>query len=294
MLELESVTVRHGDGTLALENLCARFTPGLWVILGPNGAGKTSLLRTAATLLRPESGRIRWNGIDALRDPGAVRWHLGYAPQHPAFPPDFTALHYLEYLAALKGVAGPHRHRRAEAVLAMVGLSHAAHVRTEHCSTGMKGRLALAQALLNDPDLLLLDEPFASLDMAERITMGALLAELAGERVVLVATHTPTDLEGTAEHLLLLARGRALFEGTALELCARAAGQVWAGTLPAEALRQVEGTILARRTGEQGEAVRILAGVQPFPGAALVNPNLDEAYIWTLTQGGETHHADSR
>lgn len=207
-LEFVNVICRYGRGRPVLSEVSLRLGRGLWTVSGPNGAGKSTLLRCAAGLLPPDRGRLLWNGVDAVRLGGRYRWHLGYMPQEPAAYPDLTARAYLHYLAALKGIRHERQSQRVAEMLDLVGLTACADRLPSGLSAGMKGRLALAQALLNDPDLLLLDEPQASLDPEEQVRFRLLLADLALDRIVLAVTSRPEDLKGTAEGEIRLQGGR--------------------------------------------------------------------------------------
>lgn len=195
-LAFENVSIGYDGQPPVLKGVQLRIGQGLWVVTGRNGSGKTSLLRCAAGILRPQSGRLLWNGTDAWTNPAQYRWHLGYAPQEILDLPDGSAYNYLIYLAAVKGIKRSHQVNRVRAVMAMVGLADGA---LSTLSAGMKRRLLLAVALLNDPDLLILDEPTSDLDPEEKVSMRLLLSDLAQERIVLLSTHVTEEIEGLAD-----------------------------------------------------------------------------------------------
>lgn len=198
-LQFDQVSIGYPGGPPVLREISFRVGAGLWLLTGPNGSGKSSLLRCAAGILRPRSGRLLWNGDDAWERPSRYRWHLGYAPQDLHDLPDLTVQQYLGYLGSLKGVRPQFLTDRTREVAALAGLADGP---LAALSTGMKRRLGLAAALLNDPDLLILDEPTAGLDIEEKLTLRMLLSDLAEERVLLVATHLPEELaESAAGHL---------------------------------------------------------------------------------------------
>lgn len=200
-LQFDRVTIGYPGGSPVLEEISFRVGPGLWLLTGPNGSGKSSLLRCAAGILRPRAGRLLWNGGDAWQSPSRYRWHLGYAPQDLHDLPDLTAGQYLSYLGSLKGVRPALQSDRTRDVMSLAGLTDGP---LTTLSTGMKRRLGIAAALLNDPDLLILDEPTAGLDIEEKATLRILLSELADFRILLVATHLPEELaEMAAGHITI-------------------------------------------------------------------------------------------
>ncbi|MGE5673663.1 MAG: ATP-binding cassette domain-containing protein [Mycobacterium leprae] len=207
-LSFDHLTCAYQRGQAVLEGVTFDLGRGLWLVLGPNGAGKSTLLRCAAGLLPPRRGRLLWDGADAYRLAGRFRWHIGYAPQELGGYPELSVRSYLAYLGALKGIRAGRLAGRVERVLEAVSLAGEAERPIAELAGGMKSRLGLAQALLNDPDLLLLDEPTAGLDPEERVRFRQLMLDLAFDRIVLVATNVPSDVEGMADGCIRLTGGR--------------------------------------------------------------------------------------
>lgn len=203
-LTFENITIGYGSDRAILENISTSLGEGLWVVTGPNGSGKSSLLRCAASIIRPRSGRLTYDGADVWGDPMAYRWRVGYAPQDVDELPDLTTRRYLTYLAALKGVRSTHQRERVAEMLASCNLPDQL-MRT--LSTGMKRRLAIAAALLNDPDVLLLDEPADGLDPEERIWLYRWLSDLAGSRVAVLATNLPDEVAGVTDGWVHIQKG---------------------------------------------------------------------------------------
>jgi ABC-2 type transport system ATP-binding protein len=204
-LTFDQVTLGYRRGAPVITALSCQFHRGLYLLTGPNGSGKSTLLKAAASLLRPLAGEIRWRGRSIWADPVAYRWEIGYVPQDELSLPGQGARDWLLYLAAIKGIRHRHRHDRVDALMAELHLPDEA---VDRYSTGMKQRLALAAALLNDPELLLLDEPTTALDLEEKRLLRALLAALAADRLILCATHVAEELAGMADgHLHLTDQG---------------------------------------------------------------------------------------
>jgi ABC-2 type transport system ATP-binding protein len=196
-LTIERLSKRYGQYQ-ALHELSLRCGPGMLGLVGPNGAGKTSLMRMIATLLSPTEGRIRWNGQDISRHGEALRQVLGYLPQDFGIYPEFTGRQFLRYLAAMKGLPGPLIRRRVDEVLSIVQMEQVADRKLPTYSGGMKQRIGIAQALLNDPELLIVDEPTVGLDPAERVRFRTLLASVTSNRVIILSTHIISDVEAVA------------------------------------------------------------------------------------------------
>ncbi|HET9442325.1 MAG TPA: ATP-binding cassette domain-containing protein [Acidimicrobiales bacterium] len=225
---LAGVSKRFG-AKVALDAVDIELGPGVTGLLGPNGAGKTTLLRIAATVLAPDDGTVRLLGLDPADGDGrlAVRRRLGYLPQEPGFHRHFTAFEFVDYVAILKEWADRRsRHDEVRRVLALVGLTEVMHKRIRSLSGGMRRRVAIAQSLLGEPDLLLLDEPTAGLDPEQRLRFRELLGSRAGSTIVL-STHQTDDVAALCQRVVVLLEGRARFSGTPRELAALAGGRVW-------------------------------------------------------------------
>jgi ABC-2 type transport system ATP-binding protein len=210
LLRFDQVVIGYDGAPPVLGPVNLQIGRGLWLLTGRNGVGKTSLLRTAAGILRPRSGRVTFGDIDAWRSPLLYRWHVGYAPDDLLDLPDTTARQYLAYLAALKGVRPRLQADRVREVMALVGLPDGP---IPALSAGMRRRLALAAALLNDPDLLLLDEPTSGLDPGEKVSVRLLLTDLAAERTVLLSTHLPQEFDGIVDGCLTIAANEVTLHG---------------------------------------------------------------------------------
>ena len=212
-LLIENLGKRYGQHW-ALRQLSLRCEPGMLGLVGPNGAGKTTLMRMIATLLEPTEGTIRWNGQDIRTHGEALRQVLGYLPQEFGIYPEFTGRQFLRYLAAMKGLPKSLAHRRVDEVLEIVNLEQVADRKLPTYSGGMKQRIGIAQALLNDPELLIVDEPTAGLDPAERVRFRTLLASLTSNRIIILSTHIISDVEAVANRLVILQEGRVLADTT--------------------------------------------------------------------------------
>jgi ABC-type multidrug transport system ATPase subunit len=280
-LFIDSVSKCYERKRWALRDVSLRMEAGIVGLVGPNGAGKTTLLKMLATLLLPTEGHITWDGQDIVRHPEQLRRILGYVPQDFGVYPQLTARAFLRYIGELKGLHGSHLQRRVESVLAAVHLGTDGDRKLKAFSGGMVRRIGIAQALLNEPRLLILDEPTAGLDPAERVSFRETLASLQGERTVIFSTHIMSDLEATATHLALLNRGRLIWTGTPEALLADAANATWAVTVPQaefnalRALYRVSSAIPRDGNIE----MRVLAPSRPHPQAHPTNPTLEEAYL---------------
>lgn len=228
----EAIHYRYPNGHDAVSGLNLDLGPGILGLLGPNGAGKSTLMRILATLVTPGSGRVLWNGVDIAREPDALRAELGYLPQDFGVYPALTAREFLAYLAAVKGLPSVKARERIDQCLGLVGLSEAGDRRLGDFSGGMRQRVGIAQALLNDPQLLIVDEPTVGLDPEERLRFRHLITDLAAQRLVILSTHIVSDVEASATALAVMAKGRLLFTGAPDPLLAQAEGHVWEWLVP--------------------------------------------------------------
>jgi ABC-2 type transport system ATP-binding protein len=282
MIKVEGLTKTYRGGTTALHDLTLTIPAGLYGLLGPNGAGKTTFMRILATLLSPTRGRVEIFGEDCARSPGAVRRMLGYLPQEFGAYPTLTVTEYLDYMAILAGMrSATERRRRIDAVLELLRLADKRRSATRALSGGMRRRLGVAQALLAEPRLLIVDEPTAGLDPEERVNLRNLLADLARDRVVLLSTHIVEDVAQTAPNLAVLREGQVLYAGPVADMVRQADGLVWTARVDdatAAALRSRHALVGAVRTAD-GQHVRVVAPVPPAPGARPATPTLEDAYV---------------
>nr|WP_205304626.1 ATP-binding cassette domain-containing protein [Nonomuraea montanisoli] len=268
------MTKRFGRTTV-LDHAGLRIGPGVTGLLGPNGAGKTTLLRCLATTLAPDGGRITALGLDPARreQRTALRRRLGYLPQDPGFYPHFTVFELLDYVAILKELTDrARRHRQVRRVLEEVELTDRARAKVRTLSGGMRQRLALAQALLADPELLVLDEPTVGLDPEQRMRFRALVSRLGEDRTVLLSTHQTEDVAALCDHVVVMAGGGVVFDGTPRGLAEVAAGKVWICDEPPA------GAVLRWRTAEGRHRV---VGERPA-GAVPAEPAIEDGYLLLL------------
>ena len=279
-LTIERLSKRYGQHW-ALRELSLRIAPGLLGLVGPNGAGKTSSMRMIATLLEPTEGTIRWNGQDIRTHGQVLRQVLGYLPQDFGIYPEFTGRQFLRYLAAMKGLPSSLVHRRVNEVLEVANLEAEADRKLPTYSGGMKQRLGIAQALLNDPELLIVDEPTAGLDPAERVRFRTLLASLTRNRIVLLSTHIISDVEAVANRLIILQGGRVLSDTTPDALLAATEGSVWSVTVDQMTALQLQANyqVSTMVTQMGGVTLRIVSPTRPHQAAVEVPPSLEEAYL---------------
>lgn len=280
-LFIDTASKRYERNRWALREFSLRMEAGVLGLVGPNGAGKTTLLKILATLLLPTEGCITWNGQDMVRYPEIVRRVLGYVPQDFGVYPRISARVFLRYIGELKGLRGVHLGRRVDTVLEMVGLSADADRRLKTFSGGMVRRLGIAQALLNEPRLLVLDEPTVGLDPAERVRFREMLPSLSGERTVILSTHIISDIEATATHLALLNQGHLSWTGTPEALLADAAAASWSLSVPQGEFESWRTRYRVSSAIPRGGSVemRILSAHQPHPQAIPANPTLEDAYL---------------
>jgi ABC-2 type transport system ATP-binding protein len=275
-IALTGISKSYG-ATTALGGVDLSLDRGVTGLLGPNGAGKTTLLRIVATSIAPDRGEVRLLGRDPLasqRELVEIRRTLGYLPQELGFPSDMTTFGFLDYLAVLKEWNNQAaRTREVRRVIELVGLGDCATKRVVKLSGGQRRRVALAQALLGDPRILVLDEPTTGLDPAQRASLRQTLSIIAAESVVLLSTHQTEDVAALCERVVVLAAGQVRFDGSVLDLVGSAEGQVWLCDEPATT------GVATWRTGTGRH--RIVGGPRP-PGSDLAEPTLEDAYLLML------------
>ena len=283
-MELKTVglTKKYGPKT-AVDHLSVTLTSGVYGLLGQNGAGKTTLMRLFCTVQEPTSGKILLDGQPVRGMGEKYRSLLGYLPQHFGYYPDFTALDFLLYMAAVKGLPDRAAKKRARELLEAVGLAEESRRKVKTFSGGMKQRLGIAQAMLNDPKILILDEPTAGLDPKERVRFRNLISAFSKDRVVILSTHIVSDVEFIAEEIILMKAGRVIQFGKPQDITAEIDGFVWECGVPtAQAERYAASWNVSNlRNEENGTTVlRVIGEQSPAAGAVQVQPNLEDLFLY--------------
>lgn len=288
-LKVDRLTKQY-KGKIAVDRVSLSMTCGVYGLLGANGAGKTTLMRMLCGILTPTSGQVLLDGRGILELGEQYRDVLGYLPQDFGYYPDDTARGFLLYMAALKGLPRPVAERRAGELLETVSLQDTGRKKLKTFSGGMRQRLGIAQAMLNDPQVLVLDEPTAGLDPKERVRLRNLLSDLARERIVLLSTHIVSDLESIADRVFLMKQGAVEQQGTVEELVGTITGKVWELRVGAEeaALWEKSGRVANLRHEGERLVLRVVADEPPAPGAVPAPPTLEDLYLYYFAQGGET------
>jgi ABC-2 type transport system ATP-binding protein len=285
MIETCSLSKAY-NGVQALTDFSLKLTPGILGLLGPNGAGKSTLMRMLATITKPTAGTILWNGGDVVKDPEALRSVLGYLPQDFGVYPNLSAQEFLEYMGAIKGMSGEKARRKISDLLDMVNLREAARRPLGGYSGGMRQRVGIAQALLNDPELLIVDEPTVGLDPEERVRFRNLLSDLSGERIVILSTHIVSDVESTATDLAIIHKGHLKVHARPEQLLKQMEGSVWEWTATSEELVSLKKQFLVSGTLRrmEGVEVRVVSQAKPCAQARPMTPTLEDAYLATVAQ----------
>lgn len=280
-LELHQLTKNFGHFT-AVNHMNLTMSNGVYGLLGVNGAGKTTLMRMLCTLLRPTSGSISCDGKDIFKMDGEYRRLLGYLPQDFGFYPEFTVQDYLLYIASIKGIRPAAAHKKVQELLPQVGLAKASNKKMKKLSGGMKRRAGIAQAMLNNPKILILDEPTAGLDPNERIRFRNLISELSEDRLVLLSTHIVSDIEYIANQIWLMKDGTLIKKGTAREVIASMPEKVWSCPVEhsqvSDAMTRYK--ISNMKSEPQGALLRIIAPEKPYPGAVCTEPSLEDVFLY--------------
>lgn len=279
-LKMSNLTKEFRDMT-AVKNVSYTMTTGVYGLLGVNGAGKTTLMRMLCTLLKPTGGSITWDGEDIFEMDGKYRKILGYLPQDFGYYPDFTVYDYLMYIASIKGVRPAAARQRIKLLLDQVGMKKAAKRKMKKLSGGMKRRIGIAQAMLGDPKILILDEPTAGLDPNERIRFRNLISKLAGERLVLLSTHIVSDIEYIANEILLMQGGEIKASGTAEELLSAMPEEVWSLEVEKKEIERYMRNYKVSnvKTIPGGAVLRLIASEKPSSRAVREEATLEDLFL---------------
>lgn len=280
-LSLDRLSKQY-DSKIAVDSISATLTPGVYGLLGANGAGKTTLMRMLCGILEPTSGEVLFNDHEITAMGATYRNMLGYLPQDFGYYPNYTAMEFMLYMAALKGIPRNIAVKRIKKLLTTVDLNHVASKRIRTFSGGMKQRVGIAQALLNNPKVLILDEPTAGLDPKERVRFRNLLSEYAGDKIVILSTHIVSDIEAIADEVLLMKKGRIVQRGTVPELVQKAQGRVWElAVSPREAqMWQAQATVANLRHEGNHVVLRIVSDKMPSQSAVPCSASLEDLYLY--------------
>jgi ABC-2 type transport system ATP-binding protein len=266
----------------AIKSLSLQIEPGILGLLGPNGAGKSSLMRILATIAKPTSGKVLWRGKDIVQSPQTLRRELGYLPQYFGVYDQLSGFEFLHYIAGIKALDAAQANHTIDELLNKLNLTHAAHLPLKGYSGGMKQRIGIAQALLNDPKLLIIDEPTVGLDPQERSNFRQLLTELATERCIIFSTHIVADVESIADKIAIMHSGQLIQSGTPSTLQQSVANKCWTLTVNSADLRQLQHEYIVSHSVRKADKleVNIVANHCPDASATLRVPTLEDAYLY--------------
>jgi len=280
-LTLDRLTKQYGS-KIALDRIDATFEPGIYGLLGANGAGKTTMMRLICDILKPTSGEVTFNGTNIREMGESYRAAIGYLPQDFGYYPNFTAMNFLLYMASLKGLNARYAKEKSLELLETVNLSEVKDKKIKTFSGGMKQRLGIAQAFLNNPQILILDEPTAGLDPKERVKFRNLISSFSENKIVILSTHIVTDVEYIADEILVIKGGTLLKKGAESTIIQEISGKVWECRVTKQEAERFENrlTVCNSKT-ENGEAVlRIVSDSKPCDTAVSVSPCLEDLYLY--------------
>ncbi len=283
-LTINNLSKLYNGKSWGLKNFTLTIEEGVLGLVGPNGAGKSTLMRILATITRPTEGSVAWNETDIARSPDTLRAVLGYLPQDFGIYPNLTAIEFLEYLAAAKGLEASSARKRIDELLQLVNLTEVRNRAVGGYSGGMKQRVGIAQALLNDPKLLIVDEPTAGLDPEERIRFRNLLSDLSSNRIIILSTHIVSDVEATATRIALIRQGHLVLSAAPEALLAQVEGKVWEWMTSSDQLVKTKQQFLVSGTIRCSDGIQVRAVAEHAPGhdAHPVAPRLEDAYLYLM------------
>ena len=292
-LQLQHLSKRYGT-KCAVDNVSIHLEPGVYGLLGANGAGKTTLMRMICGVLNPTSGSIRLDGKTMQELGERYYTHLGYMPQDFGFYPDFTAREFMLYMAAVKGMDKKQAKARTEELLELVNLRNVADKKIKSYSGGMKQRLGIAQAELNDPDILILDEPTAGLDPKERVRFRNIISDFAKDKIVILSTHIVSDVSYIADIILMMKQGKILLQGPMETVTDSMQGKVWEVMVDADKADQYSQSLRVVDLHHEGKFVRlrIVDDTAPAPNASIVEPSLEDLFLYHFSEDARDERSD--
>lgn len=287
-LTLQNITKKY-ERVLVLNDISLTLKPGIYGLLGANGAGKTTLFKIICRLMEPTHGSIKFNGKNVNQQAEAYRTNLGFLPQDFSYYPDFTGMRFMLYIAALKGLNNTVAKKRSLELLKQVGLEEMKDIKIRKYSGGMKQRLGIAQAMLNDPQILILDEPTVGLDPKERVKFRKLISSFANNKIVILSTHIVADVEYIADEIIVLKKGMILNKGTTDILLKEIQNHVWECFVNMDQINLFEDKFIVsnRKYTENGAVLRIVSTNQPALNAKKVEPSLEDLYLYYFREEGE-------
>ena len=284
-LEIKNVT-KSFENTVILNDISIALKSGVYGLLGANGSGKTTLMRIICGVIKADEGSIIYNGENTNEKPDPFRTILGFLPQDFRYYPDFTGLKFLLYMAALKGLDNKMAKKKCNELLRLVGLEDVKNKKIKKYSGGMKQRLGIAQAMINDPKVLILDEPTVGLDPKERVRFRNLISSFSKEKIIILSTHIVSDVEYIADEILILNNRKIENRGSATELVKEIDGQVWECFMQATSVDEMaEKHLISNQKHEtQGTVLRIVSKESPTENAKRVQPTLEDLYLYYLRE----------